>query len=97
MTATITQSAINVRAGLFSASKVAGVLQAPVLEDGDGSETDFSLPQGLKPYSVHNNGSLSVEGASEDYTVLFDGFIYTVRFAVAPGNGNSVATYPVEA
>lgn len=64
---------------------------------GNASTTAFSLPRGMAPYAVFNAGALSREGPSDDYTVSFDGFIYTVTFAVAPGSGDDVTIWPMEA
>lgn len=54
--------------------------------DGDSSTTDFALQRGWKPKFVYVNGALKKEGSLEDYTVAYDGFIYTVSFAVAPAS-----------
>jgi hypothetical protein len=72
-------------------------LLAPQTYAGDASETDFTLPKGMKPYQVFNDGALVREGASEDYTISYDGFAYTVTFAVAPGSSKDVTIWPVMA
>ena len=46
---------------------------------------DFNLPVGFETESVTSAGVVKQEGATKDYTRLFDGFIETIRFAVAPG------------
>lgn len=46
---------------------------------------DFILPLGHEPRGVWVNGVVKQLGATKDYTVLFDGFRYRVRFAAAPG------------
>jgi hypothetical protein len=51
---------------------------------GDSSNTSFALPRGWKPKFVYVDGGLYREGSAEDYTVSYDGFIYTVVMAVAP-------------
>lgn len=51
---------------------------------GDSSETAFVLPSGWSPLKVYSDGLLRKPGAAEDYTVTFDGHLYTVVFAVAP-------------
>jgi len=51
---------------------------------GDGTETDFALPKGWKPKRAYIDGSKKREGSAEDYTVKYDGFVYSVSFAVAP-------------
>ena len=46
---------------------------------------DFNLPIGMEARLVLTAGVLKQEGATKDYTRLFDGFIETIRFATAPG------------
>ena len=46
---------------------------------------DFNLPVGFETEGVTSAGVVKQEGATKDYTRLFDGFIETVRFAIAPG------------
>jgi len=85
MTISITKPAINLREKL---AEFAGIKPAPEQEtfwfSGDSSTTDFDLPQGWKPVNVFSDGALKRPGSGEDYTTSFDGFIYTVSFAVAP-------------
>ena len=103
MTVTASKPALNLRdllariVGIERRLKRGMPLLPPVLFTGDASTTAFALPKGAKPYAVFNNGSLAVEGSGDDYTVSFDGFVYTVTFAVAPGSGNSIAIWPQEA
>lgn len=98
MTSNVTQDAIQLRGAipLNTRPKRGAALLPPIVQDGTGSQTVFTLPQGQKPYAVFNGGSLQVEGASDDYVAAFDGFIWTVTFAVAPANGSSVAIWPTE-
>ena len=55
------------------------------------------MPNGWKPLHVFDAGALQKEGASDEYVVSFDGFIYTVTFNVAPGSGNDVGVIGVKA
>jgi len=48
--------------------------------------TDFTLPVGYESEIVMVAGAVKQEGATKDYTRVFDGFRETIRFAVAPGN-----------
>ena len=48
------------------------------------SFTDFVLPMGHEAKTVMVAGAVKQEGATKDFTRLFDGFKETVRFAVAP-------------
>jgi hypothetical protein len=94
MTVNVTAPAINLREELKKG--------APVYEQqqfwftGDASETDFSLPVGWKPLHVFDTGLLVKEGASDEYTVSNDGYVYTVTFAVAPGSGDDVCIVGVK-
>jgi hypothetical protein len=46
---------------------------------------DFRLPVGMEAKAVMSAGALRQEGATKDFVKLWDGFIETVRFGVAPG------------
>ena len=46
---------------------------------------DFALPVGMEARTVMSAGSLKQEGSTKDFTRLYDGFIETIRFGVAPG------------
>ncbi|NRP58433.1 MULTISPECIES: hypothetical protein [unclassified Marinobacterium] len=85
MTVLVSKPAINLREIL---AKVAGLSPSPKQEtffySGDTTTTNFPLPKGWKPVNVFENGSLLRPGSGEDYTISYDGFIYTVVFAVAP-------------
>lgn len=85
MAVTITKPAVNLREELSALkAKVNLSAQEVFWFDGDSSTTDFALQRGWKPKFVYVNGALFREGDLEDYTVVYDGFIYTVSFAVAP-------------
>ena len=87
MTVSISKPALNLREQL---AKLAGLNLAPKQEtffySGDSSETDFPLPKGWKPVNVFVDGALYRPGSGEDYTISYDGFIYTVVMAVAPAS-----------
>ena len=46
---------------------------------------DFELPVGFEAETVATAGAIRREGVTADFTRLFDGFVETIRFAVAPG------------
>jgi hypothetical protein len=46
--------------------------------------TDFILPVGYEAKTVYVDGVMKYEGATKDFTRLFDGFKETIRFGVAP-------------
>ena len=84
MTVTITKPAINIRETLTELGGQPQYQQEVFWSSGDTSETDFAVAKGWKPKFVYVNGALYREGTGEDYTVSYDGFVYTVVFAVAP-------------
>jgi hypothetical protein len=45
---------------------------------------DFKLPMGMEASVVSIAGTLKQEGSTKDYTRIFDGFVESVRFGVAP-------------
>ena len=53
--------------------------------ESDGTDIVYRLPKGWKPKDVFEDGSLQREGAAYDYEVVYDGFDYFVKPAVAPG------------
>lgn len=71
------------------AEQAAAFGSALVAHDFDGvtSQVAFRLPIGWRPRFVYSAGQLKREGATKDYTTTWDGFCWTVTFAVAPGNG----------
>ena len=90
MTVRINKPAINLREELTDLRNQPRYIQEVFWFSGDGAETDFELDRGWKPKFVYDAGSLQKEGASDDYEVVYDGFIYTVSFAVAPTNLNDI-------
>ena len=86
MTVYIEKPAINLREELAALrAQVRDNQQEPFWFSGDGATTSFPLPRGWKPKFVYVDGALYRPGDLEDYTVSFDGFVYTVVLAVAPG------------
>lgn len=88
MTVRISKPAINLRALLAKLSAI----RPPARREtfwftGNGSTTTFTLPRGWAPAEVHAPNLRRI-GAGNDYTVAFDGFTYSVVFAVAPASGN---------
>jgi hypothetical protein len=82
MTVSISKPAINLRKEL---NKGAAKYRIETFAfTGDSSETTFALPNGWEPKFVYSDGARKREGSGNDYTVTFDGFIYSVVFAVAP-------------
>jgi hypothetical protein len=53
--------------------------------DAIAAQTDFQVPAGWTATGVLAAGASKREGATKDFTRLYDGFRETIRFAVAPG------------
>lgn len=84
MTVIIEKPAVNLREELADLRNQPRYVQEVFWFAGDGTETDFALERGWKPKFVYDAGALQKEGSGDDYTVSYDGFIYTVVFGVAP-------------
>lgn len=91
MTVKVTKPSLNIREEL--AKGVQKYTQQQFWFAGDGSETDFALPNGWEPLHVFNAGLLQKEGSGDDYTVSSG----TVSFNVAPTNGNDIGVIGVYA
>ena len=97
MTVIVSKPAINLREELASLRNQGGYEEQQFWFAGDGSETDFAMEKGWKPLHVFNAGALQKEGSGDEYTVVYDGFIYTVSFNVAPTSGNDIGVIGVMA
>ena len=86
MTVNIERPAQNLREELASlrARIASGVAQEAFWNSGTGAQTAFPLPRGWRPKFVYVDGAIKRPGKGEDYTVIYDGFIYTVVFVAAP-------------
>lgn len=65
--------------------------------ESDGTDIVHRLPKGWKPKDVFEDGSLQREGAAYDYDVVYDGFDYFVKPAVAPGATTQTCVIGVKA
>jgi hypothetical protein len=97
MTVYIEKPAVNLREELADLRNQPQYYQQQFWFAGDGTETDFAMAKGWKPLHVFNAGALQKEGSGDEYTVVYDGFIYTVSFNVAPTNGNDIGVIGVRA
>ena len=90
MTVNISKPEQNLREELAAlrTKVVAGVVQEAFWFSGDGATTSFALLRGWKPKLVFVDGALKRPGTGEDYTVSYDGFIYSLVFAVAPATAD---------
>ena len=50
----------------------------------DGTNVIYTMPKGWVPKDVFEDGLLQREGAAHDYEVVYDGFDYKIKPAVAP-------------
>ena len=55
-----------------------------VFEVDANDDVIHTMPKGWKPKDVFEDGLLQREGAANDYTVIYDGFDYVIKPAVAP-------------
>ena len=63
----------------------------------DGTDVVHRLPKGWKPKGVFEDGLLQREGAAHDYEVVYDGFDYYVKPAVAPSATTQTCVIGVKA
>ena len=66
-----------------SGSNIASIDNVSVFET-DGTDVVHRMPKGWVPKDVFEDGLLQREGAANDYEVVYDGFDYYVKPAVAP-------------
>jgi len=86
--AVITGTGIASGTQLYNIVSTTGYLSKPATASNSNvqiSFTDFILPVGYKTFDVMVNGVSKQEGATKDYTRLYDGFRETIRFNTAPG------------
>lgn len=84
MTVYIEKQAQNLREELAALRAQVKVSEQEAFWFSGNGSTTFALPRGWKPKFVYVNGALYRPGTGEDYTVSYDGFIYSVVMAVAP-------------
>jgi hypothetical protein len=80
--------AMNLKEELVRRAEAAAKASKPLVPfpfDAIAAQTDFTLPTGWTAVNVSAAGTRKREGATKDYTVIYDGFRETVRFGVAPG------------
>jgi len=63
----------------------------------DGTDVVHRLPKGWKPKDVFEDGLVQREGAAHDYEVVYDGFDYYVKPAVAPSATTQTCVIGVKA
>lgn len=90
MTVKITKPELNLREELTKAQVSLHYSQEEFYFTGDAIITTFSLPAGWSPVFVYVDGVKVRKGAAEDFTVTFDGFIYSVEFSSPPGSSAKI-------
>jgi hypothetical protein len=91
MTVSITKNALNLREELASLRNQVGYHQETFWFTGTGSQTAFIMEKGWKPINVFSAGLLQKGGTGNAYTTIYDGFVWTITFAVAPALNAQVA------
>jgi hypothetical protein len=84
----ITMPAAGLREELVRRNEAAAAASKPLTVfnfDSIAAQVDFAVPAGYTAIEVLSAGSARREGPTRDWVRVFDGFIETVRFAVAPG------------
>ena len=87
----IKKPAINLRERIaFLEAKVARLErdakeQETFIFEPSASATTITLKQGWQPIRSYTNGVRDAEGSAYDYLVTFDGYLYTLTYAVAFG------------
>ncbi|MET3998824.1 hypothetical protein [Marinobacterium sp. MBR-109] len=90
MTVKITKPQLNLREELAKASARVPYQEQEFYFTGDASTTTFTLQSGWMPKYVYLDGLKKRQGSADDFTVSFDGFSYSVVFAVAPGGAAEI-------
>lgn len=81
---TCTASTSSLRIGRWVGSPSGTIGPISVFEVDANDDVVHRMPKGWVPLHVYEDGLLQREGAANDYTVVYDGFDYYVKPAVAP-------------
>jgi len=95
-TAAATTTYVKLQALVNAAGEFATFDNVSVFET-DGTDVVHRLPKGWKPKDVFEDGLLQREGAAYDYEVVYDGFDYYVKPAVAPSATTQTCVIGVKA
>lgn len=77
-------------------AKAFGASLEPFWFLGATSVITFVMKAGWKPKYVYNAGALVKDGATAQYTITYNGFLYSIVFAVAPTAGNHICVMAVQ-
>lgn len=78
-------------------SGAVGSIDNVSLFETDGTDVIYTMPKGWKPKDFYEDGLLQREGAANDYEVVYDGFDYKVKPAVAPSATTQTCVIGVKA
>jgi len=81
----------------FQTSGFEGSIDNVSVFETDGTDVVHKMPKGWKPKDVFEDGLLQREGAAYDYEVVYDGFDYYVKPAVAPSATTQTCVIGVKA
>ena len=93
LTATVGSNRFNI----YGNNTFAGSVDNISVFETNGTNVIHRLPKGWKPKDVFEDGLLQREGAANDYTVVYDGFDYYIKPAVAPSATTQTCVIGVKA
>ena len=93
----LTASPGSNRFNIYGNSTFVGSVDNISIFETDGTDVVHRLPKGWKPKDVFEDGLLQREGAAHDYEVVYDGFDYYVKPAVAPSATTQTCVIGVKA
>ena len=96
-TYTITPSFSGGFIGFYGNDANVGEIDNLLVYESDGTDVIHRLPKGWVPKDVFEDGLLQREGAAYDYEVVYDGFDYFVKPAVAPSTTTQTCVIGVKA
>jgi|TARA_R110000744_G_scaffold12354_1_gene36758 hypothetical protein len=82
---------------IYGSSGTGTLIDNVSVYETDGTDVIHTMPKGWKPKDFYEDGLLQREGAAHDYTVVYDGFDYYVKPAVAPSASTQTCVIGVKA
>lgn len=80
----VTKESLDGKLRLVADGSFAGTVDNVSVYESDGTDVVHRMPKGWVPLHVYEDGLLQREGSANDYEVVYDGFDYYVKPAVAP-------------
>ena len=96
-TFTVTPNVGNNLLSITAGSATVLTLDNVSIFETDGTDVVHRMPKGWVPKDVYEDGLLQREGAANDYEVVYDGFDYFVKPAVAPSATTQTCVIGVKA